>query len=359
MDTQPSHPWQVMYPPLQRHDHGWLDVGDGHQVYWEVCGNPSGTPALFLHGGPGAGCSDSDRRWFDPAHFRIVLLDQRGAGRSWPQGRIEANTTGHLVRDIEALRMHLQVEQWLVCGGSWGATLALAYAQSHPQQVSALVLRGVFTATAPEREWLYSPAGIARLRPEQWQRLIAKLPPQTRRPGPERKSDLELVDAFSRQLHCGQRTAEVEAARAWLRWEQDLMGPDVSGLRVAGVPRAGTSADNEDANTAALASARIGVHFARHAYFLTESQLLAQSGRTRGIPGVIVQGSDDRVTPPAAAIALHHAWPGSLLRLVDDAGHASSHPALAKQLIAATDFFRDAQSHSNQKTMETSNAARH
>lgn len=324
MDTQPSHPWQVMYPPLQRHDHGWLDVGDGHQVYWEACGNPAGAPALFLHGGPGAGCTASDRRWFDPAHYRILLLDQRGAGRSRPQGRLQANTTGHLAGDIEALRLHLAIEQWLVFGGSWGATLALAYAQSHPQRVSALVLRGVFLATTRERDWLYSAAGVARLQPEQWQSLVSQLPPS---------QCLDMVEAFSQQLCCGQLTTELDAARAWLQWEQDLMGQEGPGPRTAAADEA-----------VALASARIGVHFARHAYFLEESQLLAQAPRLSGIPGVIVQGTDDLVTPPAAATALHRAWPGSLLHLVDGAGHASSHPALAKQLIAATDFFRGAQS---------------
>lgn len=344
MDTQPSHPWQVMYPPLQRHDHGWLDVGDGHQVYWEACGNPAGAPALFLHGGPGAGCSVSDRRWFDPARYRILLLDQRGAGRSRPLGRLEANTTGHLVRDIEALRVHLDIRQWLLFGGSWGATLALAWAQCHPQRVSALVLRGVFLATLGERSWLYGPAGAARLRPAGWQRLISKLPPS---------QCLDVVDAFSRQLHCGQRTAELGAARAWLQWEQDLMEPQAPGPQAAAAPQVADSSGDEDA---ALASARIGLHFARHAWFLQEGRLLAQAGRLRGIPGVIVQGSDDRVTPPAAAAALHRAWPGSQLRLVDGAGHACSHPVLAKHLIAATDFFRDAHTHSNQNSMETSDA---
>lgn len=344
MDTQPSHPWQVMYPPLQRHDHGWLDVGDGHQVYWEACGNPAGAPALFLHGGPGAGCSASDRRWFDPAHYRILLLDQRGAGRSRPLGRLQANTTCHLVSDIEALRAHLDIGQWLVFGGSWGATLALAYAQSHPRRVSAMVLRGVFLATLGERRWIYSPAGAARLRPAQWQRLISSVPPS---------QCPDLVDAFSQPLACGQRAAELDAARAWLQWEQDLMEPQPSALPASAGPPVGVSMDDEDA---ILAAARIGVHFAREAYFLDEGQLLAQAARLRGIPGVIVQGVDDQVTLPAAAMALHRAWPGSQLRLVDGAGHASSHPALARQLIAATDSFRGCHSHSSQNFLETSHA---
>ena len=378
MDTQPSHPWQVMYPPLQRHDHGWLDVGDGHQVYWEACGDPAGAPALFLHGGPGAGCTESDRRWFDPAHYRIVLMDQRGAGRSRPHRELQANSLQHLIGDIEALRLHLDIERWLIFGGSWGATLALAYAQGQPQRVSALVLRGVFLATAAEREWLYAPAGIARLRPAQWQRLIAKLPlaqsphpnPDPNlilNPDPKQNLNSDLIDAFFRQLHCGQRTTELETARAWLQWEQDLMEPKASEPQIAELPQVGTSIDDKDKDKdndedAVLASAHIGLHYARHAYFLEERQLLAQAARLQDIPGVIVQGRDDRVTPPAAAIALHHAWPGSLLHLVDGAGHASSHPALAKQLIAATDFFRDAHCGPDQNAMETSNArpeARH
>ena len=342
MDDHGDHPWRWIYPPLQCHDHGWLDVGDGHEVYWEVCGNPLGAPALFVHGGPGAGCSRADRRWFDPAHYRIVLFDQRGAGRSRPLGCLRANTTHHLVCDIEALRTHLGIDRWLVLGGSWGATLALAYGQSHPQRVPALVLRGVFLATRAEQRWLYTRQGAAMSRPSAWRRLTSVLPS----PLP-----LDAVEAFSRQLHCGQMAAERDAARAWLQWEQDLMEPEPIGPRTTPVAMRSPRPPSIDEN-AGLATARIGVHFARHHYFLNEGQLLAHPSRLREVAGVIVQGERDLVTPAAAAASLHRAWPGSQLRLLPAAGHATSHPVLAKHLIAVTDFFRDPPSNSR----ETSNA---
>ena len=331
MDDHGDHPWRWIYPPLQCHDQGWLEVGDGHAVYWEVCGNPCGAPALFVHGGPGAGCSRADRRWFDPAHYRIVLFDQRGAGRSRPLGCLQANTTQHAVGDIEALRSHLGVDRWLVMGGSWGATLALAYAQSHPQRVRALVLRGVFLGTGAERRWLYSRQGVAMARPSAWRRLTSALPP----PRP-----LDAVEAFSRQLHCGDPATERDAARAWLQWEQDLMAPEPIGPPSTRPAMRSPQPDTSD-HAAALATARIGVHFARHHYFLQDGELLAHAGRLRDCPGVIVQGDADLVTPPAAAESLQRAWSGSQLQLLRCAGHATSHPVLAKQLIAATDLLRD------------------
>ena len=315
MDKRLTHAWQVLYPPLQCHAQGWLEVGDGHQGHWEECGNPLGRPALFIHGGPGAGRGADDRRWFDPQRYRIVLLDQRGAGRSRPLGRLVANTTGHLVRDMEALRQHLHIERWLLFGGSWGATLALAYAQQHSQRVQALVLRGVFTASARERRWLYSPDGAAKRHPAAWLRLNAALAPPV---------GSDLLDAMAVPLHCGEAPREQAAAQAWLGWEQALMEGEPPR------PRDPTST---------LAMARIGVHFARHAYFLEEGQLLTQAARLNGVPGHIVQGDQDQVTPPAAALALHRAWPGSRLQQIEDAGHASSHPGVAWQLIQATDHF--------------------
>lgn len=300
-DTPSSHAWQAMYPPLQPHAQGWLAVGDGHEIYWEQSGNPLGQPALFLHGGPGAGCKADDRRWFDPRHYRIVLFDQRGAGRSRPSGRLAANTTDHLVRDIEDLRLHLRVERWLLFGGSWGATLALAYAQAHPQRVSALVLRGVFTATQTERSALY------------------------------RAHQAELLDRLELQLHSGDEAAEQAAAQEWQGWEQSLMDHEW--------PHATFAAPPSSRDVADLAAARIGVHYARHAFFLHEAQLLTQAEQLRDLPGVIVQGALDRVTPPAAAQALHRAWPGSRLQAVARAGHASIHPQMAQALTAATDSF--------------------
>ena len=326
MDGAPVHAWQSMYPPLASHACGWLDVGDGHAMHWEESGHPLGTPALFVHGGPGAGCSPDDRRWFDPARYRIVLFDQRGAGLSRPTGRLEANSTAHLLRDMEALRRHLHIDRWLLFGGSWGATLALAYAQARPQRVSGLVLRGVFTATARESQALY---------------------------GAHRSAWLAGIE---QRLHCQDERIGHAAALEWVAWEEGLMSEpeDNSRERERAEPRvaepsAGRLADPRPhphplpqaaegarANPALLAMARIGVHYARRGWFLDEAQLLRDAGRLRGIPGVIVQGKHDRVTPPAAARALHQAWPDSVLESID-AGHSSRSPEMARRLIAATD----------------------
>lgn len=304
MTTATTHAWQAMYPPRQIHAHGWLAVGDGHQIYWEECGNPLGQAALFLHGGPGAGCTPDDRRWFDPRHYRIVLFDQRGAGRSWPRGGLGANTTDHLVRDIEALRQHLQIERWLLFGGSWGATLALSYAQSHPQRTRALVMRGVFTATAAERRALYG---------ANWR---------------------ELLESLAARLSSGDAAAEQAAARTWRRWEERLMDHESPPVAAKTGPEPAAPDRAMD-----VAAARIGVHYAQHAYFLREGQLLSMAARLCTVPGVIVQGARDRVTPPAAARALHRAWPAARLHWLAKAGHGSRHPEMAQALVAATAFF--------------------
>lgn len=323
-----AHAWQWMYPPRQCYAHGWLQVGEGHAIYWEVCGNPLGAPALFVHGGPGVGCRPDDRRWFDPAHYRIVLFDQRGSGRSRPQGELRANTTTHSVGDMEVLRRFLGIDRWLLFGGSWGTTLSLAYAQRHPERVVGLVLRGVFTATLEERRWLYTAHGAALLYPAAWGRLTSTIPVS---------QGTDPIEAAIASLHCGDPPVEQAAAQAWLQWEQDLMDFELNepsqqprGLAVQRLPVEGP---------AALAAARIGAHFAQHSFFLRESQLLRQAARLQGLPAVIVQGDRDRVTPPAAAAALHRAWPGSRLLQLEAAGHASSHGAMAQQLIAATDDF--------------------
>jgi proline iminopeptidase len=334
--TGGSHAWQWMYPPLQCHAQGWLEVGDGHEIYWEACGNPLGLPALFVHGGPGAGCTPEDRRWFDPRRYRIVLFDQRGTGRSRPLGELRANTTAHLVRDMEALRRHLRIGQWLLFGGSWGAALALAYAQQHPGQVRALVLRGVFTATERERQWLYSPRGAALAYPAAWQRLTATIA------APGRGNPLNALAAC---LHDGEPSIEQATAQAWLQWEQDLM--DLEGVNSLQPAHPRAPPPRAPAGAMALAAARIGVHFARHEFFLREGELLRNAGRLADVPGVIVQGQRDRVTPPAAAEALQAGWPHSRLVRVAAAGHASTHGEMARRLIAATDeFARETLQHS-------------
>jgi proline iminopeptidase len=306
------HAWQSMHPPVQCHDEGWLAVGNGHAIHWEVSGNPLGAPALFLHGGPGAGCKADDRRWFDPAHYRIVLFDQRGAGRSRPRGALQHNTTQHLVDDIEALREALGIQDWLLFGGSWGATLALAYAQQHPSRVRAMVLRGVFLATARERDWLFGDGGAAAQFPDAARAFLA----------------VGALQDYDRRLAQG----DVTAARAWLDWEQELM------RRESWIPH--QVRDDGVPDDHALASARIGVHYARSSWFLQEGQLLRDAPALRPISAVIVQGQRDLVTPPQAALSLHAAWPDAKLVLLPDAGHASSDPAMAGELVAATDRFR-------------------
>jgi proline iminopeptidase len=336
MSSSRSHAWQWMYPPLQCHAQGWLPVGDGHEIYWETCGNPMGAPALFVHGGPGAGCTAADRRWFNPQHYRIVLLDQRGAGRSRPAGELRANTTEHLVRDMEALRRHLQIKDWLLFGGSWGATLALAYAQRFPQCVRGLVLRGVFTATARELHWLYAPHGAALVYPAAWQRFTATIAPSQR---------AAPLPALAAALYSGDPALEDATAQAWLRWEGDLM--DFELHREQGASRAVSTSDS--ALAGAAAAARIGVHYARHDFFLADGELLQQAARLRDVPGVIVQGQRDLVTPPASAETLHRAWPLSRLVRVPEGGHASTHGEIAQRLVEAADEFSMETSHERQR----------
>ena len=325
LDDSPSHPWQVMYPTVQCHGSGWLDVGDGHEIYWESCGHPGAPAALFLHGGPGVGCTPEDRRWFDPQRWRVVLFDQRGAGRSRAKDLLRANTTAHLVADIEALRRLLGIERFMLFGGSWGATLALAYAQAHSQRVSGLVLRGVFLATRAERDWLYGPQGAARAHPAAWARLCDSVG-VTAGTTAGTTAGAPLLDTLHERLQDPEQT--LSAARAWWRWEQDLMAAETGTPALPRLP----------ASTAALcAAARIGVHHARHGWFIDEGQLLADAARLHGLPGVIVQGQRDLVTPVGAARALAQAWPEARYCELPAAGHASTHPAIARQLITATD----------------------
>jgi proline iminopeptidase len=303
----------ILYPSIEPYASGWLATESGHVLYWETCGNPQGMPALFLHGGPGGGCSANDRRYFDPSRYRIVLFDQRGCGRSTPAGELESNTTLHQINDIEALRKQLGIECWLLFGGSWGATLALAYAEQYPQCVSAMVLRGVFTARQSELDWLYR-SGASHVFPEAWARFAEFIPEEERR---------DLVRAYHTRLTSGDAATETAAARAWCLWEDTI-----STLL--------TSTPSFD-EPALRSLARIETHYFLHQTFLEEGQLIANAGLLRNIPGIIVQGRYDMVTPPTTAWLLHQAWPSSTLRIVPDAGHASSEPGIRRELIAATD----------------------
>jgi proline iminopeptidase len=314
-----SRPVRALHPPIEPYRTGMLAVGDGHTVFWELCGNPDGRSAVFLHGGPGAGCNTDHRRLFDPARWNVLLFDQRGCGRSTPHASLDGNTTWDLVGDIERLRMMLGVERWLVFGGSWGSTLALAYAETYPEHASALVLRGIFTLRREELLWYYQ-HGASLLFPDKWERFLAPIPPAERH---------DLIAAYHRRLTHQDPTIRVEAARAWSLWEGEtitlLPDPQISGQHA------------QDAY--ALAFARIENHYFLHGGWLAEGQLITDVGRIRHIPAVIVQGRYDVATPAATAWDLHRAWPEAGFVLVEGAGHAVSEPGIRHHLLEATDRF--------------------
>ena len=311
-----------LYPEIEPYASGMLDVGDGHQLYYERVGTPGAKPAVFLHGGPGGGFAPSHRRLFDPARYDILLFDQRGCGRSTPHAGLEDNTTWHLVADMERLRELVGAEQWLVFGGSWGSTLGLAYAQTHPDRVSELVLRGIFTVSRAEIDWFYR-FGVSEVFPEKYARLQAPIPEAERG---------DLVAAYRRRLTGDDAAAQVEAAQAWTRWECET-----STL----LPNAALGALWLDERYA-LAFARIENHYFTHGAWLEDGQLLRDADRLRGIPGVIVHGRYDLPCPATYAYALHSVWPEAEFHLIDGAGHAYSEPGILDQLIRATDRFADA-----------------
>jgi proline iminopeptidase len=302
-----------------------LDVGDGQQVYWEAVGNPEGKPAVFLHGGPGGGSSPAHRRLFDPQRYRAVLLDQRGCGRSRPHAGeagadLSANTTWHLVNDLERVREALGIERWLVLGGSWGSALALAYAETHPDRVTELVLRGIFTLRKQELDWFYQGGGASTLFPDLWERFLAPVPEHDR---------ADLVAAYSRLLWNPDPLVHGPAAVAWSTWEAATLTlrprPDI--IAVFGEPRY------------ALAFARIENHYFLNRGWFEEGQLVRDAGRLRLIPGVIVQGRYDVCTPPRTAWDLHLAWPEAEMRMIPDAGHSYDEPGILDAQIEATDRF--------------------
>lgn len=306
-----------LYPQIEPYQRFHLEVDGGHQVYVEQCGRPDGKPVIVLHGGPGAGCSPYMRRFFDPRRYRVVLFDQRGAGRSRPHGGLEHNTTWDLVRDIEAIRAHLEIDRWQVFGGSWGSTLGLLYAQSHPERVSELLLRGIFTMTEDELAWFYG-GGAARFYPEPWAEFVAPIP---------RSERDDLIGAYHRRLTSTDSAEQIRFARPWVRWESATasLRPGRSGLLDGAHARA---------------FARIECHFFRHRGWLDrDDQILSDMERLNGIPGVIVQGRYDIICPPASAIAVAEAWPRGAIRLIDDAGHALSEPGIAAELLRATEQY--------------------
>lgn len=311
---------RTQYPPIEPYDSGHLAVGDGHDVYYEQSGNPNGKPALFVHGGPGGGGDANARRFFDPAGYRIVVFDQRGSGRSRPYASLEANTTWHLVADMERLRRHLKIDRWLLFGGSWGSTLALAYAQTHPGAVSELVLRGIFLLRPIELTWFYQ-FGASLLFPEQWQKFLAPIPPAERG---------DLLAAYHRRLLSDDAAVRLEAARAWSIWEgaTSSLKPNSKREEEYGTPEF------------ALAFARIEAHyFVNRGFFTHENQLLDGVDRIRAIPAVIVHGRYDVVCPIVTAWELHRRWPEADFKIVLDAGHSAYEPGITAELMAATDRF--------------------
>jgi proline iminopeptidase len=313
-----------LYPPIQPHERGMLDVGDGNLVYWEVCGNPDGKPVVVLHGGPGSGSAPLTRRHFDPAAYRIVLFDQRGAGRSTPHVSepgvdLSVNTLWHLVADMERLRAHLGIGRWQLFGGSWGATLALAYAETHPDRVSEIVLRGIFTARQGELDWIYK-RGASHLFPEDWAHYLA--------PIPEAERD-DPFSAYRRLVSDPDPAVNEPAAVAWSAWE---------GAIVSVVPQA-RFRDVYTKPSVAVPFARIALHYFAHDAWLDPGQLIRDAGKLAGIPGVLVQGRYDAVCPPSTAYELHRSWPGSTLHILPGAGHAVNDPGVLAALHAATDSF--------------------
>jgi proline iminopeptidase len=316
---------RTLYPPIEPYDSGLLAVGDGNSMYWEVCGNPDGKPAVMVHGGPGGGCTADHRRQFDPEAYRIVLFDQRNCGRSKPHAAdpevsLEANTTWHLVADMERLREHLGIERWLVFGGSWGCALSLAYAQTHPERVTELVIRGIFTLRPFELYWFYQ-EGASLLFPDLWEGYLAPIPEDERE---------DLITAYRSRLNSPDREERITAARAWAQWEGATITllPDHDNVREFGDP------------DYAVAFARIENHYFVHEGFFGEEQLIAGVDKIRHIPAVIVQGRYDVCTPPATAWDLHRAWPEAEFHMVPDAGHAYNEPGILHRLIEATDGFR-------------------
>ncbi|HYN84153.1 MAG TPA: prolyl aminopeptidase [Pyrinomonadaceae bacterium] len=313
---------RTFYPPIEPYDQGTLRVSPVHEIYYEQCGNPDGTPAVFLHGGPGGGIIPDYRRFFDPSAYRVVLFDQRGSGRSTPHASLEENTTWHLVEDIEKLREHLGVERWLVFGGSWGSTLSLAYAQTHPSRARALVLRGIFLCRPKEIRWFYQ-EGASAIFPDVWEEYVKVIPEAERG---------DFLTAYHRRLTSDDEAVRLEAARAWSVWEGSTskLYPDPRLIEHFGEAHM------------ALSLARIECHyFMNNAFFETDNHLIEQVGKIRDIPAVIVQGRYDVVCPAMSAWELHRAWPEAELRIIPDAGHSATEPGIVSALVEATDRFRE------------------
>ncbi|ANI31840.1 proline iminopeptidase [Yersinia entomophaga] len=308
-----------LYPAYEPYDCGWLETGDGHSIYWELCGNPQGKPAVFIHGGPGGGIAPYHRQLFDPTKYKVMLFDQRGCGQSRPHASLDNNTTWHLVEDIERLRELAGVGQWLVFGGSWGSTLALAYAQKHPERVSEMVLRGIFTLRREELLWYYQD-GASRFFPDKWQRVLSILSEEEQK---------DVIAAYRKRLTSPDRAVQLEAAKLWSLWE---------GETVTLLPTKSSVSFGED--DFALAFARIENHYFTHNGFLAhDNQLLDDVPLIRHIPTVIVHGRYDMACQVKNAWDLAHRWPEAELHIVEGAGHSFDEPGILHQLMLSTDKF--------------------
>ena len=314
---------RILYDEIEPFDRGRLRVSAVHELYYEQCGNPKGKPVVFLHGGPGAGLVPDYRRFFDPEAYRVILFDQRGSGRSVPHASLDDNTTWHLVADIEQLREHFGVDQWLVFGGSWGSTLALAYAETHPERVSGLVLRGIFLGRQNEARWFYEDSqGASAIFPDNWEDFLRVIPEAERG---------DMIGAYYRHLTSTDESTRQEAARAWSIWESSALRllPDQELIDEFSEPEK------------AVALARIECHyFTNNCFFETDNYLLEHVNRIRHIPTVIVHGRYDIICPLMSAWELHRAWPEATLNIIPDAGHATSEPGITDALVRATDRFR-------------------
>ena len=310
---------RTLYPEIKPHKKGWLAVDNLHHLYWEQSGNPQGVPVVFLHGGPGAGAVAAHRRFFDPDYYRIVIFDQRGAGRSKPLGELNKNTTADLINDIERLRKHLSIERWFVFGGSWGSSLALAYGQAHANRCLGLALRGIFLCRKAEIDWFMN--GMRRIFPEAWEAFANFLPEQER---------ADLLGNYHRRLIDPNPEIHLPAARVWSRYEGSCstLRPNPEALSSLLEP------------TAALGLARIEAHYFVNNCFMQEGQLLDKVSQLARIPCIIVQGRYDAVCPIVSAVELAAAWPNAELQIVTDAGHSAMEPGIRSKLIAAMERFK-------------------
>lgn len=312
--------YRPLYPEIEPYQTGILAVGDGHQMYYEECGNPQGKPAVYVHGGPGGGSNAGQRRVFDPQKYRIILFDQRGCGKSTPTASLEHNTTWDLVADMEKLREHLSIKCWQVCGGSWGSTLSLAYAQTHPDRVTELILRGIFTLRKTELDWYYQ-GGAASLFPDEWEKFVQPIPLAERE---------FMIGAYYRQLTSDDKVKQLAAARAWSIWEG-------STINLLQRPQQIEHFASEDF---AVAFSRIECHyFVNKGFFESDGWLIANVDKIRHLPTVIIQGRYDACTPMTTAWDLHKALPEADFHVVPDAGHAFDEPGIADQLVRATDAY--------------------